>query len=144
MVENIVGAAGIIGAGQVAASPGDGYTFAVVFDSHAVNPAMQPNLPFDTRKDLATVAMLGTSPMVISTHADTPYKTFADVVLAPEHLFRQWMDLIGHPITALLAALLLAFYTFGAAQGFNRQQIMKMLDQSLAPTAAIKVWCAWA
>ena len=52
-------------------------------------------------------------------------------------IVRQWMDLIGHPITALLAALLLAFYTFGSARGFNRQQIMKMLDQSLAPTAAI-------
>ncbi|MCY1414890.1 High-affinity gluconate transporter [compost metagenome] len=64
-------------------------------------------------------------------------KTFADVVLPPEALFRQWMDLIGHPITALLSALLLAFYTFGAARGFNRNQIMKMLDQSLAPTAAI-------
>lgn len=64
-------------------------------------------------------------------------KTFADVVLPAEHIVRQWMDLIGHPITALLAALLLAFYTFGSARGFNRQQIMKMLDQSLAPTAAI-------
>lgn len=57
-------------------------------------------------------------------------KTFADVVLPAEHIVRQWMDLIGHPITALLAALLLAFYTFGAARGFNRQQIMKMLEQS--------------
>ncbi len=64
-------------------------------------------------------------------------KTFADVVLPAEHVFRQWMDLIGHPITALLAALLLAFYTFGSARGFSRQQIMKLLDQSLAPTAAI-------
>ena len=64
-------------------------------------------------------------------------KTLADVVLPAEHIVRQWMDLIGHPITALLAALLLAFYTFGSARGFNRQQIMKMLDQSLAPTAAI-------
>jgi GntP family gluconate:H+ symporter len=64
-------------------------------------------------------------------------KTFADVILPAEHIFRQWMDLLGHPITALLAALLLAFYTFGAARGFSRQNIMKMLDQSLAPTAAI-------
>jgi GntP family gluconate:H+ symporter len=64
-------------------------------------------------------------------------KTGADVVLPPEHIFRQWMDLIGHPISALLAALLLAFYTFGAARGFNRNQIMKLLDASLAPTAAI-------
>ena len=64
-------------------------------------------------------------------------KTFADIILPAEHIFRQWMDFLGHPITALLAALLLAFYTFGSARGFSRQAIMKMLDQSLAPTAAI-------
>jgi GntP family gluconate:H+ symporter len=64
-------------------------------------------------------------------------KTFADVVLPSDHVVRVWMDLIGHPITALLAALLLAFYTFGFARGFSREQVMKLLDQSLAPTAAI-------
>jgi GntP family gluconate:H+ symporter len=64
-------------------------------------------------------------------------KTGADVALRPDNMFRVWMDLIGHPITALLAALLLAFYTFGSARGFDRQQIMKLLDASLAPTAAI-------
>ncbi|MDB5982952.1 MAG: permease DsdX [Pseudomonas sp.] len=64
-------------------------------------------------------------------------KTLADIVLKDGNVIRVWMDLIGHPITALLAALLLAFYTFGAARGFSRQQIMKLLDQSLAPVAAI-------
>ncbi|GFM81685.1 permease [Pseudomonas cichorii] len=64
-------------------------------------------------------------------------KTFADVVFPPENMFRIWMDLIGHPISALLAALLLAFYTFGSARGFDRTKIMKLLDQSLAPVAAI-------
>ncbi len=82
IVENKGGASGSIGAGQVAAAPPDGYTFAVVFDTHGVNPALQPKLTYDTRKDLSTVAMLGTSAMVITTHADTPYKTFADVVAA--------------------------------------------------------------
>ena len=82
IVENKGGASGSIGAGFVAAAPPDGYTFAVVFDTHGVNPALQPNLPYDTRKDLTTVAMLGTSAMVLATHADTPYKTFADVVAA--------------------------------------------------------------
>ncbi|KPX57897.1 GntP family permease [Pseudomonas amygdali] len=60
-------------------------------------------------------------------------KTFADVVLPENNMFRIWMDLIGHPISALLAALLLAFYTFGAARGFDRTK----MDQSLAPVAAI-------
>jgi gluconate:H+ symporter, GntP family len=64
-------------------------------------------------------------------------KTLADIVLKDGNVIRVWMDLIGHPITALLAALLLAFYTFGSARGFSRQQILKLLDQSLAPVAAI-------
>ncbi|HOW77427.1 MAG TPA: GntP family permease [Candidatus Competibacteraceae bacterium] len=64
-------------------------------------------------------------------------KTFADVAFDDKHLFRLWMDFIGHPITALLASLLLATYTFGYARGFNSKQVLKFLDASLAPTAAI-------
>ncbi|MBJ2158601.1 GntP family permease [Variovorax sp. IB41] len=64
-------------------------------------------------------------------------KTFADVALDEKNIVRQWMDFIGHPITALLAALLLSLYTFGTARGFTSKQIMKFVDDSLAPTAAI-------
>ncbi|KAF1060984.1 MAG: High-affinity gluconate transporter [Pseudomonas citronellolis] len=64
-------------------------------------------------------------------------KTFADVLLPDGHAFRAWMDMLGHPITALLLALLLALYTFGYARGFDSKKILKLLDQSLAPTAAI-------
>ena len=66
-------------------------------------------------------------------------KAFADIAFDDKALFRQWMDLIGHPITALLAALLLALYTFGIARGFNSKQLLKFVDESLAPTAAIVV-----
>jgi tripartite-type tricarboxylate transporter receptor subunit TctC len=82
VVDNRGGASGAIGTGSVAAAPADGYTFAVVFDTHAVNPALMPNLPFDARKDLAAVALVGTSPMVLATHADSPYRSFDDVVAA--------------------------------------------------------------
>jgi tripartite-type tricarboxylate transporter receptor subunit TctC len=82
VVDNKGGASGSIGAAAVAASPPDGYTFAVVFDSHAVNPALIPSLPFDTRKDLAAVALIGTGAMVLATQAESPYKTLADVVAA--------------------------------------------------------------
>ncbi|SFQ36820.1 gluconate permease GntT [Variovorax sp. 770b2] len=64
-------------------------------------------------------------------------KTFADVALDEKNVVRQWMDFIGHPITALLAALLLSLYTFGTARGFTSKEIMKFVDDSLAPTAAI-------
>lgn len=82
VVENKGGASGAIGTAEVARAEPDGYTWALVFDTHAVNPALQPRMAFDTRKDLATVALLGTSPMVISTHAAQPYKSFGDVAKA--------------------------------------------------------------
>ena len=82
IVENKGGASGSIGTAAVAAAPADGYTFAVVFDTHGVNPSLQPNLPFDTKRDLAAVSLIGTGAMVITTVASSPYKTFADVVSA--------------------------------------------------------------
>lgn len=82
IVDNKGGASGSIGTAAVAAAPGDGYTFAVVFDTHGVNPSLIPNLPFDTRKDLAAVALVGTGSMVLATNVDSPYKSFTDVVNA--------------------------------------------------------------
>ena len=82
IVENKGGASGSIGAAQVAAAAPDGYTFAVVFDTHGVNPSLIPNLPFDSRKDLTTVVVVGTSPMVLATYAGSEFKTFADVLAA--------------------------------------------------------------
>jgi tripartite-type tricarboxylate transporter receptor subunit TctC len=82
IVENKPGASGSIGAAQVAKSPADGYTFLFVFDTHAVNPSLIPNLPFDTTKDLAPVMLVGTAPMAIATAAGKPYRNFGDVIAA--------------------------------------------------------------
>jgi tripartite-type tricarboxylate transporter receptor subunit TctC len=82
IVENKGGASGSIGTAAVAAAAPDGYTFAVVFDTHGVNPSLIPGLPFDTRKDLAPVVLVGTSAMVLATHTASVYKTFADVIAA--------------------------------------------------------------
>ena len=82
LVENRSGASGTIGTAFVAKSPADGYTFIFVFDYHAVNPFLIPNLPFDTVKDLAPVMLIGTAPMAIATGMAKPYKSFVDVVAA--------------------------------------------------------------
>ncbi len=82
IVENKGGASGSIGAAAVAAAAPDGYTFAVVFDTHGVNPSLIPGLPFDSRKDLAPIVLIGTAPMVLATHAGSEFKTFSDVVAA--------------------------------------------------------------
>ncbi len=82
IIENKTGASGSIGTAFVAKSAADGYTFVFVFDTHAVNPALIPNMPFDTVKDLAPVMLVGTAPMVIVTNDAKPYKNFGDVIRA--------------------------------------------------------------
>jgi len=82
IVENKAGASGSIGTAFVAKSAPDGYTYVFVFDTHAVNPALIPDMPFDTLKDLAPVMLVGTAPMAIVTSPERPYKNFRDVVAA--------------------------------------------------------------
>jgi tripartite-type tricarboxylate transporter receptor subunit TctC len=82
VVDNKGGASGSIGTAAVVTAPADGYTFAVVFDTHAVNPSLISSLPYDTKRDLTAVSLIGTGAMVISTVATSPYKTFGDVVAA--------------------------------------------------------------
>lgn len=80
VVDNRPGGSGSIGTNIAAKSPPDGYTYLFVFDTHAVNPTLIPNLPFDTAKDLAPVMLVGTAPMAIAMSPGKPYKTFADVI----------------------------------------------------------------
>jgi len=82
IVDDRGGASGSIGTQVVATSAPDGYTFGVVFDTHAVNPALIPDLPYDTLKDLASVMLVGTSPMAIVAHVSQPYKDFREVLAA--------------------------------------------------------------
>ena len=82
IVDNRPGASGSLGAGIAAKATPDGYTFLFVFDTHAVNPTLIPNLPFDTVKDLAPVMLVATAPMAIVTHPGKPYKGFGDVIKA--------------------------------------------------------------
>ena len=82
IVDNRGGASGSIGTAALAKAEPDGYTLGVVFDTHAVNPSLIPNLPFDTRKDLTPLMLIGTGAMALVTHVDQPYRSFTDVVAA--------------------------------------------------------------
>ncbi|MGA1062969.1 MAG: tripartite tricarboxylate transporter substrate-binding protein, partial [Burkholderiaceae bacterium] len=82
IVENKGGASGSIGTAALAKAAPDGNTIAVVFDTHAVNPSLIPNLSFDTLKDLAPVTLVGTGGMAIAVHPSTPYKDFNELLAA--------------------------------------------------------------
>ena len=80
VVENRGGASGAIGTAVAAKAEADGTTFLMVFDTHGANPSLLPNLPYDTLHDLAPIMLIGKSPMVITAHPSTPYRSFADVL----------------------------------------------------------------
>ena len=82
VVENRSGAAGAIGTEAVAKARPDGLTWLLTFDSHAVLPALFPNLAFDLTKDLDPVMLIGGAPYVIACRPDRPYRTLGDLMAA--------------------------------------------------------------
>jgi tripartite-type tricarboxylate transporter receptor subunit TctC len=82
VIENRTGASGSTGAAVVAKSPPDGNTWLVVFDTHAVNPTLLPNLPFDSDKDLDPVTLIATAPYVVARHPSRPYTDLAALIRA--------------------------------------------------------------
>jgi len=107
IVENRGGASGTIGTAAVVQAPADGYTFAVVFDTFGVNPSLTPSMPFDSKKDLTPMVLVGTSPMVLATHVGSEYKTFADVVAAAKAKKNVSFGTIGNGSLGHLAMALL-------------------------------------
>ena len=80
IVENIGGASGVIGTAAMTRSDPDGYTFAVVFDTHGVNPSLKDKLPYDTIKDIAPVTLIGTSPMVLIASKNSGITSFKQLL----------------------------------------------------------------
>jgi tripartite-type tricarboxylate transporter receptor subunit TctC len=108
IVENIGGASGVIGTAALARADGDGYTFAVVFDTHGVNPGLKDKLPYDTIKDIAPVILVGTSPMVLVASKNsgiTSFKQLAEMSKAGKPLSYGSIGIgsLGHLSMARLA-----------------------------------------
>ena len=66
VVENKVGASGVVGTQAMATAPADGYTWAMVFDTHGVNPSLIASMPYDSKKDLVPLILVGTSAMLLA------------------------------------------------------------------------------
>jgi tripartite-type tricarboxylate transporter receptor subunit TctC len=82
IIENRPGAGGTIGAAQVAKSEADGYTVLIHSSGHALNPAIYPNLPYDTVKDLTGVTPIAAVPNVLVVSPARGWKSVADMVAA--------------------------------------------------------------
>jgi len=81
VVLNKAGASGVIGEGEVARAPADGYT--VLYDATplSINPQLQ-KLPFDPDKDLQPLTLVAVTPMLVAVPKGSPYNTLADLIKA--------------------------------------------------------------
>ena len=73
VIENRAGAGGNIGMEAVAKAPGDGYTLLMSYvGSHAINPSIYKQLPFDPERDFVAVGTLANVPFVAAVNAKVP------------------------------------------------------------------------
>ena len=65
VIENKAGATGIVGAEQVAKADPDGHMLALVASSHAIDPSMVKEPPYDTVKGFELVALTHVTPLML-------------------------------------------------------------------------------
>jgi tripartite-type tricarboxylate transporter receptor subunit TctC len=81
VAENRAGAGGVVGTEVVAKSPPDGYTILIIStDTYTTNAVIYNNLPYDSRKDLRALSMLGASPSMLTVHPSLPAKSVKELV----------------------------------------------------------------
>ena len=81
IIENRVGANGIVGADAVAKAPADGTTLIVGnVSTHAINAALYPKLPYDPVRDFAPVSLVGFVPYILVVADSVPAKNAAELL----------------------------------------------------------------
>jgi len=80
IVENRPGAGGMIGIDAAAKAEPDGHTLVMVPNNVATIPYVYAKVPYDTQKDLAPIALVSGTPIMVGADPDFPAKTFKELV----------------------------------------------------------------
>jgi tripartite-type tricarboxylate transporter receptor subunit TctC len=80
IVDNRPGAGSNVGTEAAAHSPADGYTLLLVTPPNAINAAVYDNLNFNFLRDIAAVAGIMRTPMVMEVNAGLPIKSVAEFI----------------------------------------------------------------
>ncbi|MDB5864810.1 MAG: putative exported protein [Betaproteobacteria bacterium] len=81
LVDNRGGANGMIGTDHVAKSAPDGLTMILASTSAiTISPAVYPKMTYDPVRDLATVALVSTTPELLVVHPSVPVKSVKELV----------------------------------------------------------------
>ena len=79
VIENRPGAQGNTGLAAIAKADPDGYTIGMAASSMvAINPHLYKTMPYDPRKELAGIVLVGDVPNILVVHPDVPVKTLAE------------------------------------------------------------------
>jgi len=107
IVENVSGGATTIATARVARAAPDGHTLLLHNLQISANVTLQPNLPFDTEKDLAPIAFVNHNPLVLvgrkSLAANTLTELIAWMKTTPAKIAHPGTGSTGHLTTALFA-----------------------------------------
>ncbi len=80
VVENRIGANGVIGADSVAKAPPDGYTLLLAaVGPNAISPALGAKIAYDPVKDFAPISLLVSAPNVLVVPVSSPARNVADL-----------------------------------------------------------------
>jgi tripartite-type tricarboxylate transporter receptor subunit TctC len=83
VLENLAGAAGLIGAERLAKAAPDGYTIGAFNDSiMTMLPNLHAKMPFDVLKDFEPVSLVGVIEWGLIAANDAPFKSAADLISA--------------------------------------------------------------
>jgi tripartite-type tricarboxylate transporter receptor subunit TctC len=80
IVENRVGGGGVIGADAVAKSAPDGYTVLMMSNTHTVNESLIAKKPYNLLTDLAPVAPVNYSDLLLVVHPDVQAKNLKELL----------------------------------------------------------------
>jgi tripartite-type tricarboxylate transporter receptor subunit TctC len=81
IVENKPGATGVIAADYVAKQPADGTTLLMAHvNSHAIAPALLPNVKYDARRDFTPIALVGVTPNMLTCSERQSVRTLPEII----------------------------------------------------------------
>lgn len=145
VVENVVGASGVIGVQKVTRAKPDGYTLLFTFNQTiTMNPHVVANLSYDPQKELTPISRFAVSPFVWMVNAQVPVKTFPELIAyAKAQPGKLAMGVTGFASAAYLGSQLLAYQT-GAevlpvnyAGNFSADLMSNVVQLSMSPAAQV-------
>jgi tripartite-type tricarboxylate transporter receptor subunit TctC len=80
IVDNRAGGGGQIATDIVAKAVPDGYTLLVQGNGISYTPYLYKKLPFDVKRDMVAITMVGNQPFVLAVHPSLPAKSIAELV----------------------------------------------------------------